>query len=137
MRYDVEIWRFFTTLIVHPNLGSILFTLFFLCITGSSLEYSTTSRTTAKIYILGGFGGVLFAALCDSDRGVGSSPALYSLIGGYAGFLLVNWNFMENMDEIRCHIICFTIISIFLVLLTSSYVSQFSILIIIYIGLDT
>ena len=48
------------------------------------------------LYILSGFGGILFSAMMSDSTSVGASTAIFGLIGSYIGCLILNWDYLKR-----------------------------------------
>ena len=95
MRYNFEIWRFFTPMLLHANFAHLFFNCFSQLIFGSRLEFQHGSKLIMIVYGLTGFGGVLFSCLINDTVSVGASAAIYGLLGSILGFLILNWNTLD------------------------------------------
>ena len=81
---------------------------------GSSLEADIGSLKFAALYLLSGFGGILFSALSSDMRSMGASTAVYGLVGAYLSFMIINWGYLSAHPEKRCNIIIFICLALFL-----------------------
>ena len=81
---------------------------------GSSLEADIGSLKFAVLYLLSGFGGILFSVCCSDIRSVGGSTAVYGLVGAYLAFMILNWGYLSAHPEKRCNIIIFICLALFL-----------------------
>ena len=66
------------------------------------------------LYLLSGFGGILFSACCSDMRSVGASTAVYGLVGSYLSFMILNWGHLSSNPEKKCQIILFIVLALFL-----------------------
>lgn len=78
------------------------------------LEADMGSFRFICLYLITGFGGVLFSALCSDDMSVGASTALFGMIGSYVACLILNWAYFKERTQKRCNIIIFLLISVIL-----------------------
>ena len=81
---------------------------------GSSLEADIGSLRFMALYMLSGFGGILFSICCSDMRSMGASTAVYGLVGAYLSFMILNWGYLSNNPEKKCQIILFICLSLFL-----------------------
>jgi len=56
---------------------------------------------TAIIYFSTAVSGTLLSVLTHDALGVGASTAIFGLIGGYLGFIILNWKYFEKLGNIR------------------------------------
>ena len=96
MRYNYEIWRFFMPMTLHVDLVHLLSNTLSLVLLGQSLEQDLGSFNFTLLYVLSGFGGILFSALCEDNMAVGASTCIFGLIGSYVSCLILNWTYFKN-----------------------------------------
>lgn len=72
-----------------------------------SLEATIGFNKTVIIYLVSGIGGNLFSALLSDSIGVGASTAIFGILGAYLGFLILNWEYLNQWPEIRCNYLIF------------------------------
>lgn len=65
MRYDFQLWRFFCPMFLHLNFTHISCNVLAQLMIGSGLESDIGSLKFTALYLLSGFGGILFSALCS------------------------------------------------------------------------
>ena len=53
------------------------------------------------IYFSTAVSGNLMSVLVNDSLGVGASTAIFGLIGGYLGFVVLNWKYLEKLGSIR------------------------------------
>jgi membrane associated rhomboid family serine protease len=84
MRYRYHLWRFLTPMFLHANLQHLASNLFSQLVIGSQLESSFTHWCHfPSLYLLSGFGGVLFSSLISDSPSVGASTCIFGLIAYY------------------------------------------------------
>jgi membrane associated rhomboid family serine protease len=114
MRYEAQVWRFITPVFLHGSFSHLAGNSLTLLLLGQLVEYDMGSWLFLFFYLLTGFGGILFSALCSDAISVGASTALFGIIGSYAANLILNWtHFKENPNK-RCNILIFLLVSVFL-----------------------
>lgn len=114
MRYEMQLWRFITPVFLHGSFSHIMGNSITLLLLGQLVEHDMGSWLFLFFYLLTGFGGILFSALCSDAVSVGASTALFGIIGSYAANLILNWtHFKENPNK-RCNILIFLLVSVFL-----------------------
>lgn len=69
---------------------------------GSSLESDIGTARFMALYLLSGFGGILFSVCCSDMRSVGASTAVYGLVGAYLSFMILNWGHLSSHPEKKC-----------------------------------
>lgn len=97
---------------LHSSASHIFFNLLATMMIGAQLEFNMGTKNFTILYLLSGFGGILFSALCDDSRAVGSSTAIYGLIGSYAAYLALNWTALSQNTQKRCSIIIFLLVAV-------------------------
>ncbi|KAH6554694.1 hypothetical protein KP509_1Z314300 [Ceratopteris richardii] len=92
-----QIWRPFTCIWLHANVIHMLVDLISLLFVGIRLEQEFGCRKVGSIYFLSGFGGSLFSLLFIENRvSVGSSGALFGLMGAVVAEVVPNWTKHEG-----------------------------------------
>ena len=75
-------------------------------ILGFMLESVMGPLRIGILYIVSGFGGILFSCVCSrGEMSVGASTAIFGLVGGFLALVIVNWKAFDRNPEIRCCII--------------------------------
>ena len=87
---------------------------------GSSLEADIGPLKFGLLYIVSGFGGILFSAVCSDILSMGASTAVYGLIGSYLSFVILNWNYLKHDTDKRFSVLLFLFVSLFLASVTTS-----------------
>lgn len=82
--------------LLHANLVHLISNLISQIILGSFLEQLIGPLLAALLYLLSNIGGGLFSCVIDPTPGVGASVAIFGILGGYFGYMLLNWNFLER-----------------------------------------
>lgn len=85
-----EIWRLFTPMFLHGSILHIGFNMYALFALGPSLESYYGHRRFLILYILSGFAGNVISFLFSANPSLGSSTAIFGLIGAEAIFLYRN-----------------------------------------------
>lgn len=114
MRYEYQVWRFFTPMFLHLNLVHILCNTFSTLVLGQTLEQDLGSLRFTALYLLSGFGGILLSALCSDSISVGASTAVFGLIGSYVSCLILNWGYLKRNTQRRTQILIFLAITLIL-----------------------
>ena len=68
----------------------------------------------AVLYLLSGFGGILFSVLCSDSVSAGASTSISGLVGAYFSFFILNWAYLKENTELRFKLIWFLVLSIVL-----------------------
>lgn len=102
MRYKFELWRFICPMFLHGDVMHLFSNIFAQLMIGSSLEADIGTGRFAALYLLSGFGGILFSACCSDMRSMGASTAVYGLVGAYLSFLILNWGYLKSNPNKRC-----------------------------------
>ena len=87
---------------------------------GSALEVDIGPLNFLFLYIMSGFGGILFSAVCSDILSMGASTAVYGLIGSYLAFVILNWNYLKFDTDRRFGVFVFLFVSLFLAIVTTS-----------------
>lgn len=80
---------------LHANLVHILSNTLSILILGQNLEQDMGTVRFTLLYLLSGFGGILFSCLCNNNIAVGASTAIFGLIGSYIACLILNWFYFK------------------------------------------
>jgi len=62
------------------------------------------------LYIVSGVGGIVFSCCCNSSISVGASTAIFGLLGGLLGMVIVNWKALDRSPEMRCCLIVMIVV---------------------------
>jgi len=85
-----ELWRLFTPMFLHGSMLHILFNMYALYIFGPTLERSYGHWRFLGLYSLGGFAGNVLSFLFTQASSLGSSTAIFGLLGAEGVFLYRN-----------------------------------------------
>jgi rhomboid protease GluP len=85
-----EFWRLFTPMLLHGGILHILFNMYALYAFGPELERAYGHWRFLALYILGGFAGNVFSFLFTPGPSLGSSTAIFGLLGAEGVFLFRN-----------------------------------------------
>jgi len=121
MRYEAQIWRFFTPIFLHAGFMHIFSNLMSQMIIGFMLESVMGPFRVAMLYLVSGIGGNLFTALCSPDKpSVGASTSIFGLLACLLAMVFVNWKALDRSPEVRCCLIMF-VIFLFLISLLMAF----------------
>jgi rhomboid protease GluP len=85
-----QLWRLFTPMLLHGSLLHIGFNMYALYALGPGLESFYGHRRFLLLYVLSGFAGNVFSFLFSPANSLGSSTAIFGLLGAQAVFLYQN-----------------------------------------------
>jgi rhomboid protease GluP len=85
-----EYWRLFTPMLLHGSILHIAFNMYALFIFGPGLERHYGHWRFLTLYLLSGFAGNVFSFILTPANSLGSSTAIFGLIGAQAVFLYQN-----------------------------------------------
>jgi len=85
-----ELWRLFTPMLLHGSILHIAFNMYALSRIGPSLERYYGHWRFLGLYILAGFGGNVFSMMFTEAASLGSSTAIFGLIGAQGVFYYHN-----------------------------------------------
>ncbi len=85
-----QLWRLFTPMLLHGSLLHIGFNMYALYALGPGLESFYGHRRFLVLYVLSGFAGNVFSFLFSPANSLGSSTAIFGLLGAQAVFLYQN-----------------------------------------------
>ncbi len=85
-----ELWRLITPILLHGSILHILFNMYALYAFGPTLERSYGHGRFLALYLLGGFAGNVMSFLFTANPSVGSSTAIFGLLGAEGVFLYRN-----------------------------------------------
>jgi rhomboid protease GluP len=88
--YGGELWRLFTPVFLHGSILHIAFNMYALTILGPRLERYYGHWRFLALYILSGFGGNVFSMMFTEAASLGSSTAIFGLIGAQGIFYYQN-----------------------------------------------
>jgi rhomboid protease GluP len=87
---DGELWRLFTPMLLHGSFLHIGFNMYALYALGPSLESSYGRLRFLALYVIAGFAGNVISFLFSANPSLGSSTAIFGLIGAEGIFLYRN-----------------------------------------------
>jgi len=85
-----ELWRLFTPMLLHGSLLHLAFNMYALNIFGPGLERHYGRWRFLALYLLAGFAGNVVSFLFSTVPSLGSSTAIFGLLGAEAVFLYQN-----------------------------------------------
>ena len=85
-----QVWRLFTPMFLHGNLLHIGFNMYALYLFGPGLERHFGHTRFLALYLLGGFAGNVGSLMFSAAPSLGSSTAIFGLLGAEAVFLFQN-----------------------------------------------
>jgi rhomboid protease GluP len=85
-----QVWRFFTPMLLHGSILHLGFNMYALYIFGPGLERFYGRWRFLLLYILSGFAGNVMSFLFTSAPSLGSSTAIFGLLGAEGVFLYQN-----------------------------------------------
>lgn len=94
-----ELWRLFTPMFLHASIYHILFNMYALAIIGPGLERQYGHGRFLVLYVLGGFGGNVISFLFSPNLSVGSSTAIFGLLGAEGVLLYHNRQIFGKMAQ--------------------------------------
>jgi rhomboid protease GluP len=91
-----QFWRLITPLFLHGSILHIGFNMYALYILGPSMERYYGRWRYLALYLLAGFAGNVASFLFTSANSLGSSTAIFGLLGAYGAFLYQNQGVLGN-----------------------------------------
>ena len=88
--FEGELWRLFTPMILHGSILHIVFNMYALHILGPRLERYYGHWRFLALYLISGFGGNVFSMMFTEAPSLGSSTAIFGLIGAQGIFYYHN-----------------------------------------------
>lgn len=85
-----ELWRLFTPMFLHASIYHILFNMYALAVIGPGIERHYGPWRYLGLYVLSGFAGNVFSFLLTSADSLGSSTAIFGLLGAEGMLLYEN-----------------------------------------------
>lgn len=85
-----QVWRFFTPIFLHGSILHIGFNMYALYIIGPTLERLYGHQRYLALYLLGGIAGNICSFVFTPNPSLGSSTAIFGLLGAEAIFLYRN-----------------------------------------------
>jgi len=128
MRYDYEIWRYFTPIFLHAGIIELVINIFGQMRMGLYLERKWKWYIFVCIYVLSGIGGI--ALSCDAQPNiisVAASASFMGVMGAYCAEIQLTWFKMEGWQKRMNLSVCLSFIIItFLEGLGHNYVDSFA-----------
>lgn len=87
---DGQLWRLFTPMLLHGSILHLGFNMYALYIFGPGLERTYGHGRFLALFVLSGFAGNVFSFLFTDSPSLGSSTAIFGLLGAEAVFLYQN-----------------------------------------------
>lgn len=94
-----QLWRFFTPMFLHGSILHLAFNMYALYIFGPGLERHYGRGRFLALYFLAGFAGNVMSFLFSPARSLGSSTAIFGLLGAEAVFLYHNRSLFGNSAQ--------------------------------------
>jgi rhomboid protease GluP len=94
-----EYWRLITPMFLHGSIMHIAFNMYALYIFGPGLERHFGRGRFIVLYFLAGFAGNIFSFIFSPNPSLGSSTAIFGLIGAQAVFLYRNKDMFSGMAQ--------------------------------------
>ena len=85
-----EWWRFITPILLHGSILHIGFNMYALYVLGPELERHFGHLSFLFLYLLGGFGGIVFSFLLTENASLGASTAIFGLLGAQGVYVYRN-----------------------------------------------
>lgn len=86
---------------LHRHIAHLLANVATILLLGTILEHDLGAIKFTVLFLIPGIGGIALSALCSNAVGVGSSPAIYGLVGCYVSCLILNWLFLKQNQTRR------------------------------------
>jgi len=83
-------WRLLTPMFLHGSILHIGFNMYALYVLGPNLERFYGARRYLLLYLLSGFSGNVFSFVFSTHPSLGSSTAIFGLLGAYGVFIYHN-----------------------------------------------
>jgi rhomboid protease GluP len=94
-----QLWRLFTPMFLHGSILHIGFNMYALAIIGPGLERHYGHRRFLALYVLAGFAGNVASFLFTSSPSLGSSTAIFGLLGAEGVLLYQNKRMFGGMAQ--------------------------------------
>jgi rhomboid protease GluP len=83
---DGQVWRIFTSMFLHADVGHIIGNCMALYVLGMAAEHGFGFVRAAMLYLLSGVCGAILSLLLTTGPSVGASGAIFGLAGGIIAF---------------------------------------------------
>ena len=91
-----ELWRLFTPMLLHGSITHIAFNMYALHLFGPGLERHFGHWRLLALYLLSGFGGNVISMMFTESPSLGSSTAIFGLLGAQGVFMYQNRDIFEG-----------------------------------------
>mgnify|MGYP000866514198 CR=1 FL=1 len=88
-----QVWRFFTPILLHGSILHLLINMYALYSLGSAIEPHYGHLRFLLLYLCGGFAGNVFSFVFSANPSLGSSTAIFGLLGAEGILILQNRKF--------------------------------------------
>ena len=85
-----QVWRLITPVLLHGSLVHVGFNMYALYLFGPRMEMSFGHWRFAALYVLSGFAGNVFSMMFTQAASLGSSTAIFGLLGAYGVYVYQN-----------------------------------------------
>jgi rhomboid protease GluP len=92
-----QVWRLFTPMFLHGSIYHIAFNMYALFYIGTTLERFYGRRRYLGLFILSGFAGNVISFMFSPSQSLGSSTAIFGLLGAEGVFIYQNREFFGNI----------------------------------------
>lgn len=92
-----EAWRFLSYALVHAGWGHLAYNLVIQLLFGVYLEVVNGPFRVLMVYFMGTLAGSMTSSIFDPTANVvGASGAVYTLVGAWCAFVIINWDTMPS-----------------------------------------
>ncbi len=92
-----ELWRLFTPMLLHGSITHIAFNMYALHLFGPGLERYFGHWRLLALYVISGFGGNVASMMFTEAPSLGSSTAIFGLLGAQGVFMYQNRDIFEGV----------------------------------------
>lgn len=97
-----QVWRFITPVFLHASFMHLCLNLLSTVVIGSGLENGLGFWKLTTLYLISGFGGILFSCVFNPlAYSVGASTAIFGLIGFYIAYLCIEWSRLGETNPMQ------------------------------------
>ena len=97
-----QVWRFVTPVFLHASFMHLALNLISTLVIGSGLENGLGFWKLTTLYLVSGFGGILFSCVFNPlAYSVGASTAIFGLIGYYIAYLCIEWSRLGETNPMQ------------------------------------
>jgi membrane associated rhomboid family serine protease len=108
-----EVWRWVTPVVLHANFSHFFINIVFILAFVSRVEHGVGRKKCIIIYFLTAVAGNILGALGNKNLAVGSSTAIFGILGSMIGWITLNWNGLAGNDSRLPSLIILLLIAIF------------------------